>query len=53
MAVGVHVWAGHGVVDPVQDDEGHAANHDHEAAEQEGGSLEGRKVLSSHANILR
>lgn len=35
---------GHGVVDPVQDDEGHAANHDQEAAEQEGGSLEKRTV---------
>lgn len=53
MAAGARVWAGHSDLDPVQDDESHAANHDQEAAEQEGGSLEGRKVFSSHANILR
>lgn len=42
VAVGVRVRAGGGVVDPVQDDERHAAAHDQEAAEQEGGSLQGR-----------
>lgn len=40
MPVSLRVLAGCGVVDPVQDDEGHAARHDQEAAEQEGGSLE-------------
>lgn len=44
MPVGVCVRAGRGVVDPVQDDESHAANHDQEAAEQEGGRLERRMV---------
>lgn len=44
MAVGVRVRAGRGVVDPVQDDEGHAADHHQEATEQEGGSLERRAV---------
>lgn len=39
VAVGARVRAG--VVDPVQDDEGHAAAHDQEAAQQEGGSLQG------------
>lgn len=29
-----------GVLDPVQDDEGHAANHDQETADQEAGRLE-------------
>lgn len=44
VPVGVCVRAGHGVVDPVQDDEGHAADHDQEAEEQEGGGLERRQV---------
>lgn len=38
-----------GDVDPVQDDEGNAAKHDHESAEQEGGGLCGRGgVFRSH-----
>lgn len=41
VAVGVRVRAGRGVVDPVQDDEGHAAAHDQETTEQKGGSLGG------------
>lgn len=44
MPVGVRVRAGRGIVTPVQDDEGHAANHDQEATEQEGSSLERRMV---------
>lgn len=44
MPVGARVRAGRGIVDPVQDDESHAANHDQKAAEQEGSSLE-RRVL--------
>ena len=42
VSVGVGVCAGRGVVDPVQDDEAHAADHDQEAAHQEQGGLEGR-----------
>lgn len=30
-------------MDPVQHDEAHAADHDHETAQQEGGGLERRK----------
>lgn len=32
---------GRGVVDPVQDDEGHAAAHDQDTTEQKGGGLGG------------
>lgn len=41
VAVGVRVRAGRGVVDPVQDDEGHAAAHDQQTTEQKGGRLGG------------
>lgn len=40
VSVGVCIQTGRGVVDPVQDDEAHAANHDQEAAQQEGSGLE-------------
>jgi len=38
VSVGVSLRAGRGGVDPVHDDEAHAADHDHETAQQEGGS---------------
>lgn len=41
VSVGVDFSADRGVVDPVEDDEGHASDHDHEAAYEEGGGLEG------------
>lgn len=41
VAVAVCVRAGRGIVDPVQDDEGHAAAHDQDTTEQKGGSLGG------------
>lgn len=38
-------------MDPVQDDEAHAADHDQEAAQQEGGGLE-RRTISHLANAF-
>lgn len=34
-------------MDPVQDDEGHAADHDHEAQQQEGSGLDRRTISHS------
>lgn len=48
MSVGLCVLAG--VVDPVQHDEGHAAAHDQEAAQEEGGGLE-KEAVSHLANV--
>lgn len=42
-----------GVVDPVQDDEGHAAEHDQESAEKEGCGLCRRMGFSSHARLTK
>lgn len=46
VPISVCICVGHGVVDPVQDDEAHAADHDQEAAQQEGGSLERGTVFT-------
>lgn len=53
VSVGVGVCAGRGVVDPVQDDEAHAADHDHEAAYQEEGGLEGKEGFTHLADGLK
>lgn len=51
VSVSVCVRAGWRLVDPVQDDEAHAAEHDQEAAQQEGGGLEGGFILvRTHTN---
>lgn len=45
-SVGRRLLSGGGVVDPVQDDEAHAGDHDHQAQQEEGSGLgggEGRK----------
>lgn len=44
VSVAVRLWAA-GIVNPVQDDEGHAAGHDQEPEQQEGSSLEEDNVL--------
>lgn len=51
MSVSVCVRASGGIVDPVQDDEAHAADHDHEAAQQESGGLD-RRTVSHLANVF-